>query len=164
MYCYIAAMRISGYSIIGALILCCLGTPAAAERSFHGHLGAGYYAALGGPADWGPSLSVEVLPGHQAGRFGLRAQWRGFEGMSEGMALLSGVFEAGASRPQLVLSAIGGLGITTDRQPVLGGGLETKLRIIGPIAVSLLTDLQLIIDGSDTQIALSVGASLVLFN
>jgi len=125
-------------------------------RPFHLVAAAGYYAALGSPAGWGPTLSVDMLPGSFADRYGLRAEWRGYRKLSEGSALVSLLFEAGASRPQLALKLLAEAGLTFDGNPILGGGVEWSFWVFGPVGVSLLTDLQVIVDGVDTRPALSI--------
>ena len=132
------------------------------DRPLHLNLQGGVYAALGSPASWGPSLAVEVLPGSAAGRWGLRGEYRGYKGVSEGSVLLGALFEAGASRPQLVLKLVPFIGITDARAPIVGGGIDWSLWILGPLGFSSFTDVQILIDGSSTRPALTTVLSLHL--
>ncbi len=132
------------------------------SRPVHFLLQSGGYLALGGPSGYGPSLAIEILPGSFADRFGLRAEWRGTHGYSEGSALLGVIFEAGASRPQLVLKLLVEVGVTEDKNPILGGGIEWSLWVLGPLGVSTTTTLDLVIDGSDTRPALNTSLNLHL--
>jgi hypothetical protein len=128
----------------------------------HVVLQAGGYIALGGPAPWGTSLSVDLLPGSFAGRYGIRGEWRGYRDDRSGSLLLGAIFEAGASRPQLALKLVAEAGLTSDQRPIVGGGIEWSLWFLGPVGVSTLTDLQLVIDGTDTRPALSATLCLHL--
>lgn len=130
------------------------------SRPLHLVAQAGFYAALGSPAGWGPTLSVDLLPGHFAGRYGLRGEWRGYRELGTGSALLGVIFEAGAARPQLALKLLAEVGFTDDRRPIVGAGIEWSLWALGPIGVSTLTDLQIIVDGTGTKPALTANLSL----
>jgi hypothetical protein len=151
-------------------LLVCLGgvTRVSAEeeatksRPLHVVAQAGFYGALGSPAGYGPTLSVDLLPGSFAGRYGVRGEWRGYHDLSEGSALLGVIFEAGASRPQLALKLLAEVGVTSDKRPIFGGGIEWSLWAFGPVGVSTLTDLQIIIDGSGTRPALTANLCLHL--
>ncbi len=125
------------------------------SRPLHLVLQVGGYAALGGPAPWGTSLSADLLPGSWAGRYGIRGEWRGYRDESSGSVLAGLIFEAGASRPQLALKLIAEVGLTSDRRPIVGGAIEWSLWLLGPVGISTLTDLQIIIDGTGTRPALS---------
>jgi hypothetical protein len=125
------------------------------SRPLHVVAQAGFYASLGSPAGYGPTLSLDLLPGSFAGRYGLRGEYRGYHDLSEGSVIVSGIFEAGASRPQLALKLVAEVGMTSDNRPLVGGGVEWSLWAWGPLGVSTLTDLQIIIDGSGTRPALA---------
>ncbi len=123
---------------------------------------AGYYAALGGPSAWGQSLALDVLPGWIAGRWGMRLEYRGYRGLKSGSILVSGLFEAGAARPKLALKLAPTVGITEESDPILGGAIDWSLWLLGPVGVSLVTDLHVIIDGANTRPALTGVLSLHL--
>ena len=129
--------------------------PSVPSRPLHLVAQAGGYAALGSPAPWGSSLAVDLLPGSFAGRYGLRGEWRGYRDSSSGSILAGLIFEAGASRPQLALKLVAEAGLSDDKNPIFGGGIEWSLWLLGPLGISTLTDLQIIIDGADTRPALS---------
>jgi hypothetical protein len=134
----------------------------ASSRPLHLVAQAGVYGALGGPAPWGSSLSVDLLPGYIAGRYGLRGEWRGYRDSSRGSILAGLLFEAGASRPQLALKLVAEAGVSEDNRPIVGGGVEWSLWFLGPVGVTTLTDFQIIIDGTDTRPALSATLCLHL--
>jgi hypothetical protein len=136
--------------------------PEKASRPLHLVLQAGGYVALGGPTPWGSSLSVDLLPGSFAGRYGIRGEWRGYRDEGSGSAIVGAIFEAGASRPQLALKLIAEGGLTSDRRPLVGGGIEWSLWVLGPVGLSTLTDLQIIFDGTGTRPALSATLCLHL--
>ena len=150
-----------------SLVLCAIGPGGAeadevdefgarkASRPVHALAQAGVYGALGGPASWGPVLSIDLLPGSFAGRYGIRGEWRGYRRSGSGSVLAGLLFEAGASRPQLALKLIALAGLTADKRPIVGAGIEWSLWFLGPLGVSTLTDLQLIIDGTGTRPVLS---------
>lgn len=132
------------------------------QRPFHFLVQAGGYLALGGPAGYGPTLLVETLPGSIAGRYGLRAEWRGEGNSSRGTVLGALLFEAGASRPKLALKLLVEAGLTDDQKPIAGGGFEWSLWALGPLGVSTTTTLDLVFDGSDTRPALSSSLNIHL--
>jgi hypothetical protein len=134
-----------------------LPTPARAESKREPHLvlQSGLYVAAGSPAPWGPSIALDVLPGSVLKRWGIRGEYRGYRGYGEGSVLVGALFEAGASRPQLALKLVAQAGFTHERSPLFGGAIDWSLWVLGPLGVSLLTDLTVIIDGSDTRPALS---------
>ena len=126
-----------------------------AKRPTHLLLQAGVYGALGGPARWGPSLSLDLLPGHGLGRYGLRAEWRGYRDREQGSVLLGLLYEAGAARPQLALKLVAEAGLSADKRPILGAGIEWSLWALGPVGISTLTDLQIVVDGRGTRPAIA---------
>ncbi len=144
-----AAMAVAG--------LFCTVEPARAESKREPHLvlQSGLYVAAGSPAPWGPSIAVDLLPGSILQRWGARGEYRGYRGYEEGSILVSGLYEAGASRPQLALKLAIEMGLTSDNAPIVGGAIDWSLWVLGPVGVSLVTDLTIIIDGSDTRPALS---------
>ncbi len=131
---------------------------AEAKRPPHITAQAGYYAALGGPAGWGQSLALDVLPGWLAGRWGMRLEYRGYRGLS-GSILASALFEAGASRPKLALKLAPTLGITENRDLIVGAGMNWSLWLLGPLGVSMYSDLQVILRGAQTRPALTFALS-----
>jgi hypothetical protein len=139
----------------------------AKPRSPHLLVQAGGYASLGGPASWGTTFAMDLLPGSFAGRYGLRAEWRGYkQKVSEGTAIAGLIFEAGAARPQLALKLLAEVGLTNiregKRRPLAGGGLEASMWVWGPIGVSVVTDAHIIVDGAQTRPALAGLISLHL--
>jgi hypothetical protein len=137
--------------------LLCTSTTAEAEskRGPHLVLQTGLYAAAGSPAPWGPSIALDLLPGSVFERWGIRGEYRGYRDYGEGSVLVSALFEAGASRPQLALKLAMEAGLTSDGAPIVGGAIDWSLWVAGPVGISLVTDLTVIIDGSDTRPALS---------
>lgn len=132
------------------------------SRPLHLLAQAGFYAALGGPASWGPTFSLELLPGGFARRYGGRVEWRGYHKDFAGSVLLSGLFEAGGARPQLALKLVAQVGVTSDKLPIVGAGVEWSLWALGPLGVSTFTDLQVVIDGKKTRPVLSANFCLHL--
>jgi hypothetical protein len=98
---------------------------------------------------------VDLLPGGFAGRYGLRGEWRGYRAEGRGSVLAGLLFEAGAARPQLALKLLAEAGLAADNRPIVGGGVEWSLWLLGPVGVSTLTDVQIVIDGSGTRPVLS---------
>jgi len=146
---------------LAALLLLVLSSQAQADgRPPHALVQAGTYAALGSRASWGPTLAIDLLPGSVAKRWGLRGEYRGYRGYNQGSLLVGALFEAGAARPKLALKLVIEAGLTHDERPILGGGVEWSLWAVGPVGVSLLTDLQVIIDGSSTRPALTSGIAI----
>ena len=149
----------------GALAALGLSLPAsswAEPRPPHAVAQLGTYAALGSPAGWGPTLSLDLLPGSIMERWGIRGEYRGYHGFQQGSILLGALFEAGASRPQLALKLVIEAGLTDAGAPIVGGGTQWSLWVWGPLGLSAISDLQVIIDGSDTRPALSAGLSVHL--
>lgn len=158
------------------MILLCLALPAGAwaeestepteaeepvpSRPLHLVAQAGVYGALGSPAPWGRTLSLDLLPGHFAGRYGIRGEWRGYRSDNEGSFLVGALFEAGASRPQLALKLVAEAGMTHNKKPIIGAGIEWSLWLLGPVGISILSDLQIVIDGKGTRPALTGTLSL----
>jgi len=143
--------------------------PAAAERAeiparpAHYGVGFGGYSAITGPSDRGLAAEAEVYPGGRFGRFGGRAEVRWFEGFDAGFATAGVTFEAGASRPRLVLALHAELGLAfNDFRPVAGGGLHTQLFLIGPLAIGLDSTAVLLYDGIDSALILGTAATLRL--
>ena len=142
---------------IAALVLAVAGTaPASAEpRPAHGGFGGGSYLGLTG-AEWGPIGVADYYPGGGFGRFGLRGELRGYEGLEHGHAVAGVVYEAAAARPRLLISLHAGVGLSwTEVRPLVAGGIETQLWVLGPLSLVSGTDLVLRIDGIDTALAIS---------
>lgn len=134
--------------------------PPSDSKPFHATLAVGAYSSLGGPAPYGASVALDVLPGSFAGRFGVRGEWRSERFERKGSALIGLLYQAGSARPQLALNLVAEVGITDTRKPIVGVGVETSLWLLGPLGVSVFTDLQVIVDGLASRPALSLGLAL----
>jgi len=129
-------------------------------RRAHGAIGAGGYSGLTGPR-WGGLAGAAYFPAGRWGRFGVRAEARGHEGVDRGHAVLGVAYEAAASRPRIVLSLHADAGATfPDPVPVLAGGATTQIWLFGPLALALDTAAILFVDGTDTVLGLGTGAAL----
>ena len=69
--------------------------------------------------------------------------------------LLGLLYEAGAARPQLALKLVAEAGLSADKRPILGAGIEWSLWALGPVGISTLTDLQIVVDGRGTRPAIA---------
>ncbi|HTM19168.1 MAG TPA: hypothetical protein VL172_01630 [Kofleriaceae bacterium] len=131
-------------------------------RKPHVAAGAGGYSALTGPR-WGPVAGAHYFPAGGWGRFGVRAEARGYQGVDEGDAVLGVAFEAAAARPRLVMMLNAGAGSTLGApHPVVQAGITTQLFLYGPLALALDGGGVLIIDGTDTVLGLGNSFSLQL--
>lgn len=133
-----------------------------AERPLHWMVGAGYFGAITGPADHGPAVAAELLPGGVFGRYGVRAEWRGLEGTAPSLLLAGVVYEAAASRPGLAMLLRANAGASSDGEPVLGAGGEALVKIVGPLGVAVWVDGHALVRGFDTTLLLAAGLSLQL--
>ncbi len=76
--------------------------------------------------------------------------WRAFDDVHRGLVTAGLAFEAGASRPRLVIDLHADVGVDLDqRAPLIGGGLRTTIGIIGPLAIVYDGGAYLILDGFD---------------
>lgn len=136
--------------------------PKSSARPAHYGVGGGGYYAITGPSDTGLAAQAEVYPGGWFGRWGARAEARWFDSDS-GFATAGITFEAGASRPRLVMALHAELGVTfTDIRPVAGVGLHTQLFVIGPLALGLDSTFMFLYDGIDSSLVLGTAATLRL--
>jgi hypothetical protein len=131
-------------------------------RKPHVAAGGGGYAALTGPR-WGPVAGAHYYPAGRWGRFGVRAEGRGYQDSSEGHAVIGVAFEAAAARPRLVMSLNAGAGARfSEVAPVVQAGITTQLFLYGPLALAIDGGGVLIIDGTDTVLGLGNSFSLQL--
>ncbi len=134
------------------------------SRSMHYGVGVGGYAAITGPASWGPAVEMELSPAGAFGRSGARIELRGFEGWDAGLLTAGLTYEVGASRPRLVLALHAEAGTTYGEEfcPAAGAGSQLQFFLAGPLAVGVDATATLIYDGVDS--ALALGTSLTLRN
>lgn len=129
-------------------------------REWHGGIGAGGYVAILGPVDSGLAAAAELSPGGAFGRLGARVEGRTLDGDLEdgidGGLLLGGlVYEAAAARPRLAVSLHGEAGAAVpDPHLAVGGGVETTLWIVGPLAVGLDSTVHVVLRGVDSELLL----------
>lgn len=129
-------------------------------RPYHGSLAIGG-ATLATGSD-GDRLRNEVsLDLKPASRYGVILGYRGWDAYSLGDGAHAGfvtagvVFEAGASRPRLVLDLVGEVGWDLDQDaPLAGAGIRSTIGVIGPLAVVLHGSLYVVVDGADTRVQL----------
>ena len=132
--------------------------PGAEPASFHWTATIGWFGAISGPLVHGPSAQVELLPGGAFGRFGVGLYYRGDEQVRRGLVLLGAVYEAGASRPGLVMSLHAAAGYdAANALPVVGTGLRIQLGVSGPLILSSNLTMQLFLDGLDTRLGMALG-------
>ncbi len=132
-----------------------------AQSGLHWGLGAGGFAALTGPAEYGFGIGGEIYPGGRLGRYGLRAELRGWDDGADGLAALGVTFLAAATRPWLQLALHGEAGMTFEEpRPAVGGGVQAHLWIKWPFALAVDGTAVLIVDGSDTALAISSSLQL----
>jgi len=135
-------------------------------RDWHAGIGAGGYVAILGPVSNGLVASADVSPGGSFGRLGARVEARTLDddlgdGIDGGLLLGGVVYEAAAARPRLAVALHGEAGVAVpDPHLAVGGGVETTLWIIGPLAVGLDATVHLVLRGVDSE--LLVGSALTL--
>lgn len=148
--------------VAGAVAIAASGGPAGAEperaRGRHGGFGGGGFLGVTGPGK-GLAFGADFYPAGWFGRYGVRGETRVFEddgGELRGLGTLGVIYEAAAARPrlQLALHAEAGVALLSDPLPVLGGGVETHLWIIGPLALVAGAGAILYLDGTDTVLGL----------
>lgn len=118
-------------------------------RPWHGSVGAGgTFVLLGdGGNRQRAEIALELKP---RSRFGGVLAWRAFDEESNGTITAGLVYEGAAARPRIVLDLHVDLGLELDRTaPVIGGGIRTTLKIVGPLGVGLDTGVYLVLDGVD---------------
>lgn len=139
--------------------------PATADppRPTHGGFGGGTYLGLTG-ADWGPVGTAELYPGGGFGRYGVRGEIRGYEGLDAGQATLGVVYEAASARPRLSLALYADAGLSWNpMHPVVGAGVQTHLWLWGPLAIVTGAGLSLRVAGTaDTALAVTGSSQLRL--
>jgi len=147
---------------LAALLASARATPhtASAEprRDWHAGIGAGGFVALLGPVSNGLAASAEVSPGSAFGRFGARVEGRSLDddlgdGIDAGLLLGGVVYEAAAARPRLAIALHGEVGaVVPDPHLAVGGGVETTLWIVGPLALGLDSTVHLVLRGVDSDL------------
>ena len=144
-----------------------LAEPPRPPRPWHGSIGGGGALLLTG-TDGGSKLRLEgeidvLFP---ESRHGLLLAIRAAEPSAARYGLLTGgvMFEAGASRPRIVLGLHADLGVDLDRlAPVAGGGIRTTIKIYKALGIALDNGAYLVVAGiSDTRLVFSSSTSLVL--
>ncbi len=123
----------------------------------HGTLTVGWLLAATGPLGVGGAADVEFFPGGPFGRYGAGIYYRGDLSGQEGMITAGLTFEAGATRPKLVMSLHIAAGATYGpAHPALGGGVRAQLGVWGPLVVAGSATSHLVIDGVDSRLALAI--------
>jgi hypothetical protein len=128
------------------------------RREWHGGIGAGGFVAVLGPVTSGLAASAELSPGGAFGRFGARASGRTLDdeladGIDGGLLLGGVVYEAAAARPRLAIALHGEVGaVLPDPHVAVGGGVETTLWIVGPLALALDSTAHLVLRGVDSEL------------
>ncbi len=132
-------------------------TPVPHVYASHFDVAAGGFLAVTGPVRYGWAAETELYPGGGFGRYGFRVDLRGFETETELSQLLVGVtYEAAATRPGLQLALHGDLGLSfPDHLPVIGGGLQVRLGVWGPLALGADSTACLVVDGADSTLVLA---------
>lgn len=162
------AHRCTGRHAVGLLLMVVAtaaqparaGPDGSSTRDWHGTVTLGWYGAISGPLRYGPAAQLEVFPGSVLGRFGFGLYYRGDEGGQPGSVLVGAVYEAGASRPGLVMSLHLAAGYDAAHDlPVAGAGWRVQLGIKGPFAVAGNLTSQLYLDGVDTRLGIALGAT-----
>ncbi len=153
----------AGLSLVAALATA-RATPHTAsaepERDWHAGIGAGGFVALLGPVSNGLTASADISPGGAFGRLGGRIAALTLDddlgdGVDGGLLLGGVVYEAAAARPRLAIALHGEAGAAVpDPHLALGGGVETTLWIVGPLAVGLDSTVHLVLRGVDSELLL----------
>nr|WP_316629173.1 hypothetical protein [uncultured Brevundimonas sp.] len=126
-------------------------------RDPHGALTVGWLLAVTGPLGVAGAAEAEFFPGGRLGRYGAGIYYRGDISGDEGMITAGLAFEAGASRPKLVMSLHIAAGATYGPvHPALGGGVRAQLGVWGPLVVAGSATSYLVIDGVDSRLALAI--------
>ena len=136
--------------------------------TWHGSVGMGGFAALTGPSETGLWAGAELAPGGALGRLGFRAEARTLDESDSGTRRLlwSGglTYLAAAAYPRLALSLHGEAGVVTpDAHAAVGGGVETQLAVVGPLAVAIDSTATVVlagVDGTDLILAGTVSVRL----
>lgn len=134
------------------------------ENRLHWSASIGWFGAISGPLAHGPSADVEIFPGGRFDSFGVGMYYRGDEFIGNtGIFALGLCYEAGASRPRLVMSLHTVIGYdTTNEHPVFGAGLRTQLGVSGPFIVASNMSGYLFLDGTDTRLGIALMLSMGL--
>lgn len=139
--------------------------PPRPPRPWHGSIGGGGAMLLSG-LDGGKRLRLEgeldvLFP---ASRHGVLLALRAADREHLGLLTAGVMFEAGASRPRIVLGLHADLGIDLDRlAPVAGGGIRTTIKVYRALGIALDNGAYLVVDGiRATRLVFSSSTSLVL--
>lgn len=153
-----------------SLLVALTATAQPASAEVHWALGAGPALQLGGSPDQRVRLAagLDVLPGGRLASLGFASLGFGASVRTpiRGAWLVSAavLFQAAASRPRLAVTPYLELGATTRWHPAVGVGIRTVVGVFGPVAATLDTGGQLVVDGVDSTslqfaIALRLGAA-----
>lgn len=135
--------------------------PVRPGATWHGSVGAGGFAGVTGPSGTGLWAGAEFAPGGALGRLGFRAEARTLDEDESGSrrVLWSGgvTYLAAAAYPRLALSLHGEAGVVApDGHAAVGGGVETQLMVVGPLAVAIDSTAQVVLAGvEDTDLILA---------
>lgn len=127
-------------------------------RDWHAGIGAGGFVAVLGPVSSGLAASADLSPGGGFGRLGARLAARTLDddladGIDAGLLLGGMVYEAAAARPRLAIALHGEIGAAVpDAHLAVGGGVETTLWIVGPLAVGLDSTAHVVLRGVDSEL------------
>jgi hypothetical protein len=146
---------------LGAIALAT--TPAAAERDWHGSVGAGSSLVLTGSGGdrFRFDAALDVKPGS---RYGVGLAWRAVDADHRGLVIAGVVYEGAAARPRLVLDLHGDVGVDLDAEaPLAGGGVRGTLTLLGPVGLVLDGGAYVVFDGiDDSRLQLQTSTLLVV--
>ncbi len=156
-----------------AALICCLSADHASadagdadeHKADRVHWGAslGWFGALTGPLAHGPAAEVEIFPGGRLGDFGVGVSYRGDKVLGPGLMTVGVVYQAGASRPTLVMSMRADIGYdTASRRPVAGAGVRIQLAVSGPLSLASNVGGHLFLDGIDTRLGITMALTMGL--
>lgn len=133
-----------------------IGAPDSETRASYGAVTVGWLAGLTGPLELGLAAEVEFFPA-ALDRHGLGLYYRSDSSGDQGMLTAGVSYEAGATRPKFVLSLHADAGATHGpAHPVLGAGVRSQLTIWHPLVIASNATAHLIIDGTDSRLALAI--------
>ena len=119
-------------------------------------VGAGGFFAMTGPGSFGPVFEAEIYPHGRFGRWGVRAEYRGFEGFDASLLTVGATYEAAATRTHaMVAFHIDAGAFIPDDLPAIGAGIQGELWLLGPMSIALDGTAHLFIDGADSRLVLA---------